>query len=89
MRGEPVTITVDGQGIEARTGEMLAAAMMAAGIVQLRSSPTAGTPRGAFCLMGVCQECLVLVDGKIRQACLTTVRDGLAVTLIGGTGVER
>ena len=79
-RGAPVTISVDGQFVKAHTGEMLAASLLAVGIYRLRSSPTAGTSRGAFCLMGVCQECLVRIDGRLRQACMTTVRDGLVVT---------
>ncbi len=35
--------------------------------------------RGAFCHMGVCQECALHVDGVLRQACLTPVRPGMAV----------
>lgn len=83
-RGAPVSIRVDGRQVEAYSGEMLAAALMAAGIVRLRSSPSAGTPRGAFCLMGVCQECLVRVDGRLSQACMVAIREGLAVELAGG-----
>jgi D-hydroxyproline dehydrogenase subunit gamma len=40
-------------------------------------------PRGAFCLMGVCQECVVTVDGTIEQACLVEPLDGMTVTLGG------
>jgi len=82
QRGAKVALTVDGETIEAHRGEMLAAALMASGIVRLRESPHAGTPRGAFCLMGVCQECLVRIDGKLRQACLTTVTEGLDVHFV-------
>lgn len=82
QRGAMVALTVDGTRIKAYHGEMLAAALMASGIVRLRDSPHAGTPRGAFCLMGVCQECLVRIDGKIRQACLSTVTEGLEVQFI-------
>ena len=82
-QGEPnVSIVVDGKPLAARAGEMLAAALMAGGIVSLRRSPNAGTPRGAFCLMGVCQECLVRVDGKVRQACLAIVTDGMIVDFV-------
>lgn len=81
-RGAPVVILVDGLPVAAHAGEMLAAALLAAGVVELRSSPNAGTPRGAFCLMGVCQECVVRIDGKLRQACMVTVRDGLNVELL-------
>jgi len=82
QRGAKVTISVDGRMIEAHRGEMLAAALMAGGVVRLRESPNTGSPRGAFCLMGVCQECLIKIDGKLRQACLTTVTEGLEVQLI-------
>ena len=86
QRGPRVTIQVDGQPVAAHEGEMLAAAMMAAGIFRLRRSPTAGTPRGAFCLMGVCQECLVLVGGELRQSCMASVTAGLEIVTVTGAG---
>jgi sarcosine oxidase subunit alpha len=49
----------------------------------LRASPRAGAARGAFCHMGVCQECVLHVDGVLRQACLTFVREGMRVELRG------
>ena len=82
-RGKRVSILVDGEAIAAHEGEMLAAALMAAGVWRLRQSPSAHAPRGAFCLMGVCQECAIVTDGEIRQACQVTVRDGLRVELRG------
>jgi predicted molibdopterin-dependent oxidoreductase YjgC len=82
QRGAKVAFTVDGKTVEAYRGEMLAAALMASGIIRLRYSPHAVTPRGAFCLMGVCQECIVRIDGKVRQACLATVTGGLEVQFI-------
>jgi predicted molibdopterin-dependent oxidoreductase YjgC len=77
------TILVDGAPVAVREGTLLAAALMAAGHWRLRNSPTAGTPRGAFCLMGVCQECAIFVDGAIRQACQVRVRAGMRVELRG------
>lgn len=79
-----VSIRVDGRPVDACRGEMLAAALMAAGIWRLRDSPGQHQPRGAFCLMGVCQECRVRVDGAVQQACLVTVEAGLEVALGGG-----
>ena len=76
-----VVFSVDGRHVGAHAGEMLAAALMAAGIVKLRQSP-GGAPRGAFCLIGVCQECVVRIEGRTRQACLTPVTDGMVVELI-------
>jgi predicted molibdopterin-dependent oxidoreductase YjgC len=81
--GGRVVIHVDGRAVMAAPGLSVAAALLAAGISTLRHSPTAGTPRGAFCLMGVCQECTVLIEGRAERACMTAVRDGLAVTLRG------
>ena len=75
-----VTVTVDGGVIEAREGEMVAAAMLAAGILQFRTTPVSDSPRGPFCMMGVCFECLVTIDDiGSRQACLTPVRPGMKI----------
>jgi len=82
-RGSPVRLIVDGQPISAHAGEMLFAALMAAGLYRLRDSPRRGAPRGAFCLMGACQECAILIDGRLQQACQVTVRDGMQVSLRG------
>ena len=78
-RGEPVTIFFDGIPVEAFAGESVAAALLASGVRQLRSSPRAGSPRGAFCLMGVCQECVVTIDGSRVPSCQAPVRAGLTV----------
>ncbi|QEL25396.1 (2Fe-2S)-binding protein [Bosea sp. F3-2] len=66
--------------VPAREGENLAAAMLRAGIKAFRSTPRSGASRGPYCMMGVCFECLVTVDGRPnRQACLETVRAGMVV----------
>jgi D-hydroxyproline dehydrogenase subunit gamma len=77
-----VTVTVDGTEMRLSEGMPLASALLAAGIRRLRVSPNGGTPRGAFCFMGACQECTVMVDGALSQACLVPVRAGMAVGLI-------
>lgn len=79
IRPAEVQFTVDGATLSAPEGEMLAVALAASGLWRLRQSPHRGEPRGAFCFMGVCQECAILIDGVIRQACLTPVRAGLRV----------
>jgi hypothetical protein len=79
-RSEPVTFTVDGKAVTAFAGESLAAALFAAGIRRLRASPRAQTPRGMFCLMGVCQECVLWVDGRRVPACREPVRAGMTVS---------
>ena len=78
--GAAVAITVDGKPIRARVGDTVAVALLAAGIDHCRTTPVTGAPRAPYCLMGVCFECLVTVDGVgSRQGCLVPVRDGMAV----------
>lgn len=67
----------DGRAFRAPAGRMLAAALIDAGDATLRANPVDGSPRGAFCLMGVCQDCVVLVEGLPIEACRLPVRDGL------------
>jgi D-hydroxyproline dehydrogenase subunit gamma len=83
MSAGTVTIQLDGKPLTIAAGGSLAAALLQVGIRKLRSSPRDRAPRGAFCLMGVCQECVVLVDGTIEQACLVEPLDGMTVTLGG------
>lgn len=75
-----VTFTFDGQTIEAHEGESIAAALLAAGHRVFRSTPLSGAPRGPLCMMGVCFDCLVQIDGQgNQQACMHEVRAGLVV----------
>ena len=75
-----VRITIDGAPFEARAGDSVAAALLAAGNLATRVSAVSAAPRGAYCLMGVCFECLVGVDGVgNQQGCLIEVREGMAV----------
>jgi len=80
---ELVHFNVDGVDCVAPAGEPLATSLLAARYLMLRQSPNQHTPRGAFCLMGVCQECAIHVDGQIAQACMTPVRAGMDVQLRG------
>lgn len=76
---EPVRIRFDGTEIEALPGETVAAALAAADIVAVRQARS-GAPRGPFCGMGVCFDCLVTIDGKPNQrACLTKIEAGMDV----------
>ncbi|MBV8192714.1 MAG: (2Fe-2S)-binding protein [Alphaproteobacteria bacterium] len=83
--GTAVTLTVDGTPVEARAGDSVAAALLAAGIGHCRTTPVTGAPRAPYCLMGVCFDCLVTIDGVgSRQACLVPVRDGMTVEMQQG-----
>jgi sarcosine oxidase subunit alpha len=79
-RGSALTIFVDGVATPARDGDSVAAALLASGHAACRESAVSGAPRGPYCLMGVCFDCLVAIDGVgNRQACMTLVRDGMRV----------
>lgn len=79
--GETVRFTFEGREIAARAGETIAAALIAAGETTTRESVVSGAPRGPFCMMGVCFECLVEIDGvPNRQACMIAVEPGIAVS---------
>lgn len=82
-RGTNVRIHVDGQSYDACEGESLAVALAVNGRLVLRRSPGLAEPRGMFCLMGVCQECVVLVDGEAVVSCMEPVRDGMRIALNG------
>jgi D-hydroxyproline dehydrogenase subunit gamma len=70
----------DGRIIPARPGDTVAAALLAADAGPFRETPVSGAPRAAYCMMGVCFDCLVQIDGVAnRQACLTTVAEGMQV----------
>ena len=77
--GPAIQIYFDDREIAALPGETVAAALAAAGIIALRQARS-GAPRGPFCGMGVCFDCLVTVDGQPSQrACLTRAVDGMDV----------
>ena len=78
-RGAPVRFFFDGRAVDAYLGKSVATALRAAGIITLRRSPRAGTPRGTFCWMGLCQECTVVADGVRSPACRLEVREGMIV----------
>lgn len=78
--GKTVTITVDNQKIEACAGEPLAAAILASDLPTTRLSVVSGKSRAPYCMMGVCFECLVEVNGlAYQQACMLKVEEGMDV----------
>lgn len=78
--GVTVALTIDGRAVAARSGDTVAAALLAAGIEACRTTPVTGAPRAPYCSMGVCFDCLVTIDGVgSRQACLVPVRAGMTV----------
>ncbi len=81
-RTEKVAFSFDGKPFEGHLGEVLVAALMRAGVMQLRAAPCDGAPRGAFCCMGLCQECAVRIDGQIVEACRVSVAADMVIERI-------
>jgi D-hydroxyproline dehydrogenase subunit gamma len=78
--GDTVEFTIDGKRAQAYAGDTVAAALLWAGVDHCRTTPVSGAKRAPYCMMGVCFECLVTIDGVgNRQACLIPVRDGMRV----------
>lgn len=77
-----LTFYVDEQPRQVPAGYTVAAALLALGYKVNRTSPVSGSPRGPYCMMGVCFECLVDIDGiPNRQGCLAEVQPGMRVRL--------
>jgi D-hydroxyproline dehydrogenase subunit gamma len=83
-RGRSFTIVVDGESILAYEGETVAAALFASGRRSFRRTRD-GEARGIFCGMGVCQECIVMIDGVNVRACVTPATPGAQID----TGLSR
>lgn len=82
-----ITLEVDGKKIAAYEGEPIAAALLAAGIRVLRMSPKREGPRGVFCAIGRCTDCVMIVDGQPNvRTCVTPARDGMKIQTQKGLG---
>lgn len=78
--GRAVTIFVDGEPVQAYSGETIAGALLAQGRRAWHRTRKRGEPRGLFCGIGVCFDCLITVNGRSHvRACMTSVADGMVV----------
>ncbi len=77
---ETIAFTFDDRPLRAAPGDSVAAALLRAGVDTFRTSVVGGEPRGPHCLMGVCFDCLVTIDGvPNRQSCQVEVAEGMLV----------
>ncbi|MGO2006896.1 (2Fe-2S)-binding protein [Vreelandella alkaliphila] len=78
--GESVTVFLEDQAIKVDSHDTAASVVLMAGLVPSRTTPTSGSPRAPYCLMGVCFECLLDIDGvSNQQGCMVKVRDGMQI----------
>ncbi len=81
------TFVFDGGEIAFTAGQTVGAALIAAGIYSWRTTRVAGRPRGIFCGIGVCFDCLIMIDGVPNQrACLVPAGRAMNVSTQDGTG---
>lgn len=77
---EKVSVTIEGQQMDVPAGISVAAAVLSVREGATRSTPVSGDGRAPYCMMGVCFECLMDIDGiPNRQACMVTVADGMVI----------
>lgn len=75
-----VTVHIDGHPVLAEAGESVAAVLLRQAESWSRTTPVSQSRRAPYCMMGVCFECLVEIDGYGSvQGCLTPVRDGMRI----------
>lgn len=78
--GPPVTIWFNGSPLNVPAGVSVAAALAMSGVTRLRSTPVSGAPRAPLCMMGVCFDCLLEINGRPnRQGCLIEVEPDMDV----------
>jgi predicted molibdopterin-dependent oxidoreductase YjgC len=88
-RGAAFEFTFDGREVPAHEGETVGAALVASGILTLRTTRLSGRPRGLFCGIGMCFDCLVVIDGVPNQrACRVPAQPRLVVCTQKGVSEE-
>lgn len=80
-----VSFVFEGTTVSAFEGQTVAQALVATNSGACRTTPVSGSARAPYCLMGVCFDCLVEIEGKQnQQGCLVPVRDGMQVRVQHG-----
>ena len=86
-RGQPFHFTCDGEQVLAYPGESIAAALLAHGKRRFRTTAHSGGGRGLYCGMGVCWECVMVVNGQPSvRSCMTPAEPGMRVLTQRGHG---
>ena len=77
-----IDVVVNDTTIVAREGQSLAASLLSAGIDSFHHSIRLQQPRGPFCFMGSCFQCVATVDGRSNvRTCRVVVRAGMRVEI--------
>lgn len=77
---EKLAVTIDGIEHSARSGESVASVLMRSQVPWSQIHPVDGTVRNPYCMMGVCFECLVTINGvQAQRACMTEIQSGMTI----------
>ena len=88
-KGKKVTFTFDGKEMEGYEGEPISVALKAAGVMKHRYTKKEHKPRGIFCAIGRCTDCVMVVDGKPNvRICVTPLKEGMKVQTQYGVSAE-
>jgi aerobic-type carbon monoxide dehydrogenase small subunit (CoxS/CutS family) len=88
-KGAEVEFTYDGRGVVGFEGEPIAAALKALGVMTHRYTVKAHEPRGVFCAIGRCTDCVMVVDGTPNvRTCMTPLKEGMDVRTQYGLGAR-
>ena len=88
-KGDTFTVSVDGVAVTAYDGDSVAAVLVREGRTSWRRTRVGGSPRGLFCGIGACQDCLVTVDGVTGvRACVAPAEPGADIATDGGDSGE-
>ena len=85
-QGDQVTVRFGSTELRLPLGENLAGALLVAGVMPFRHTPVSGAPRGPFCMMGACYDCLVEIEGVNRQACMVQVTADMEIEMPSTNG---
>ena len=79
-KGKLVKFQLDGKTMEGYEGEPIAAALKAEGVMVHRHTSKLDRPRGIFCAIGRCTDCVMIVDGRPNtRTCITPLREGMEI----------
>ena len=72
-----IALTLDGENLSGLAGQTIAGVVLASGRLSWRTTSSDGKPRGLFCGIGVCFDCIVTVNGERDvRACQRRASDG-------------
>ncbi|WP_017324249.1 (2Fe-2S)-binding protein [Synechococcus sp. PCC 7336] len=89
LNSNTLTVNIEGEDVRVPVGETVVAAVLVHDLGYTRTTPISGAPRAPLCMMGVCFECLMEIDGvPNRQACQVQVTEGMKIRRQQGVGGE-